>query len=170
MVTAARRERDATEQPPGPASVTLPATMIQAMIDHARAEAPNEACGVIIGDRPASDGGRALRWHAARNKAASPFRYELDPDELYRLTVDTDDADETFWAIVHSHTHTQARPSTTDVAQAFYPEALYVVVSLASTVDDPETAAGLPTVRAWRIVDGDAFEVELLVDGREAAD
>ena len=145
--------------------------MIQALIDHARAEVPNEACGVIIGDRPAADGGRALRWQPAANKAASPFRYELDADELYRLTVETDDADEAFWAIVHSHTHTEARPSATDVAQAFYPDALYVLVSLTSTPDgaDPETAPGVPTVRAWRIVDGDMYEVELLVDGSEAA-
>ena len=163
MVTAGREH--AAGQHPGPASVALPATMIQAMIDHARAEAPNEACGVIIGDRPAAEGGHALRWHAARNKAASPFRYELDPDELYTLTVQTDDADETFWAVVHSHTHTEARPSATDVGQAFYPDALYVVVSLASNADEPDIAPGVPTVRAWRIVDADAFEVELLVDG-----
>jgi [CysO sulfur-carrier protein]-S-L-cysteine hydrolase len=168
-VVTAGRGPAATEQQPGPASVVLPATMIQAMIDHARSEAPNEACGVIIGDRAAAEGGRALRWHPARNKAASPFRYELDPDELYRLTVETDDADETFWGIVHSHTHTEARPSATDVAQAFYPDALYVVVSLSSNPDEPETAPGVPTVRAWRIVGGDVFEVELLVDGGEAA-
>ncbi len=158
----------ATGPHPGPASVTLPATMIQAMIDHARAAVPNEACGVIIGERPAAEGGRALRWHPARNKAASPFRYELDPDELYQLTVATDDADEAFWAIVHSHTHTEARPSATDIAQAFYPDALYVLVSLAGNPDEAETAQGVPTVRAWRIVAGEAHEVELLVDGSEA--
>ena len=48
-------------------------------------------------------------------------------------------------------------------------DALYVVVSLSSNPDEPETAPGVPTVRAWRIVDGDVFEVELLVDGGEAA-
>jgi [CysO sulfur-carrier protein]-S-L-cysteine hydrolase len=153
---------------PGPQSVTLPAPVIQAMIDHARGEQPNEACGVIIGDRPAADGGRALRWVSVRNKAASPFRYEIDPDDLYRLTVETDDADETFWAIVHSHTHTQARPSATDIAQAFYPDALYVLVSLAGTPEDPATVAGVPTVRAWRIVGGEVYEVELLVEGGDA--
>jgi proteasome lid subunit RPN8/RPN11 len=168
-VVTARRGPAETGRQPDPASVVLPATMIQAMIDHARSEAPNEACGVIIGERPAAEGGRAVRWHPARNKAASPFRYELDPDELYRLTVETDDADETFWGIVHSHTHTEARPSPTDVAQAFYQDALYIVVSLSSNLDEPETAPGVPTVRAWRILDGEVFEVELLVDGGEAA-
>jgi proteasome lid subunit RPN8/RPN11 len=159
------RGADAAGTHPGPQSVALPATMIQALIDHARGEQPNEACGVIIGDRPAADGGRALRWVATRNKAASPFRYEIDPDELYRLTVETDDADETFWAIVHSHTHTEARPSATDIGQAFYPDALYLLVSLADTAEAPGAAADMPTVRAWRIVDGHIYEVELLVDG-----
>jgi [CysO sulfur-carrier protein]-S-L-cysteine hydrolase len=147
---------------PGPASVGIPVLMVQQLIDHARAEVPNEACGVIVGDAPASDGGTTLRWEPTKNSAASPSRYEVDPDELYRLTVATDDAGEAFWAIVHSHTHTAARPSATDIGQAFYPDALYILVSLASE-DDDETLPSVPTVRAWRIVAGVAFEVELLV-------
>ena len=77
---------------PGPASVELPAEMLQAMIDHARAENPNEMCGVIVGDRPAADGGKALRWEPARNLAASPLRYEIHPDDLLRLSIATEDA------------------------------------------------------------------------------
>jgi len=46
---------------PGPMTASIPATTVQAMIDHARAGVPNEACGLIIGDRPAADGGRALQ-------------------------------------------------------------------------------------------------------------
>lgn len=140
---------------PGPVSVGLSATMVQALIDHARAEYPNEMCGVIIGDAPAADGGRPVRWVATRNRAASPLRYEIDPDELLRLTIETDEADETFWAIAHSHTHSPARPSLTDTGLAFYPDALYILVSLA---DDE------PAVAAWRIVDGAIHPVEILVD------
>jgi proteasome lid subunit RPN8/RPN11 len=92
---------------------------------------------------------------ATRNKAASPLRYEIHPDDLLRLTIETDDADEAFWGIAHSHTHSPARPSQTDIGLAFYPDALYVLVSLA----DPE-----PTVTAWRIVDGQVHPVEILVD------
>ena len=139
---------------PGPASVHLSALMVEALVAHARAEYPNEMCGVIVGDRPAADGGRALRWEPARNRAASPLRYDIHPDDLYRLTVETDDADEAFWAIVHSHTHSPARPSLTDVGLAFYPDALYILVSLA----DPE-----PALAAWRIVGGEVSPVELLV-------
>ncbi|HSL34336.1 MAG TPA: M67 family metallopeptidase [Candidatus Limnocylindrales bacterium] len=139
---------------PGPAAVELSAGMVQAMIDHARAEYPNEMCGVVIGDGPAADGGRPLRWEPARNRAASPVRYDIHPDDLYRLTVATDEADEVFWAIVHSHTHSPPRPSMTDVGLAFYPDALYLLVSLAEAE---------PALAAWRIVDGEIHPVELLI-------
>ena len=95
--------------------------MVQAMIDDARAAYPNEACGLILGDAVASEDGQALRFVPTRNAAASPYRYEIHPDDLYRLSVAADDADEVFWGIVHSHTHTQAVPSPTDVGLAFYP-------------------------------------------------
>ena len=145
---------------PGPASVALSADVVQALIDHARAEYPNEACGVIIGDRPAADGGRPLRWEATRNKAASPFRYEIHPDDLLRLTIETDDANEVFWAIVHSHTGSPARPSPTDLGLALYPDALYILVSLSP--DEIDATSGAPSLRAWRILAGEASEVELL--------
>jgi proteasome lid subunit RPN8/RPN11 len=137
----------------------LPAAIRQALIAHARAEFPNEMCGLIVGDRPAAKGGRALRFEPTRNEAASPYRYEVHPDDLLRLTIATDDADEVFWAIVHSHTHTPAVPSPTDLGQAFYPDSLYLLVSLADDQRDPRT--GEAGVRAWRIVDGAADEVPL---------
>jgi proteasome lid subunit RPN8/RPN11 len=125
----------------------------------ARANYPNEMCGLIVGDAPAAAGGRALRFEPTRNTAASPYRYEIDPDDLLRLTMATDDADEAFWGIVHSHTHSPAVPSPTDIGLAFYPDALYVLVSLSETEADPGT--GAPSVRAWRIVAGEIDEVDL---------
>jgi len=147
---------------PGPASASIGALMVQALVDQARAEYPNEACGLIVGDRPAADGGVALRYEPARNKAASPYRYEIDPEDLYRIVVAADDADEVVWGIVHSHTHTPAVPSPTDIGLAFYPDALYLLVSLSDDEADP--ASGQPSVRAWRIVDAAIHEVELLVE------
>ena len=135
---------------PGPGRAALPAEIRAARIAHARAEDPNEMCGVIVGDAPAADGGRALRWEPARNAEASPMRYAVHPDDLLRLTIETDDADEVFWAIVHSHVRSPAVPSPTDVGIALYPDALYVLVSLADE-----------SVRAWRIVDGATFEVDV---------
>lgn len=147
---------------PGPASVALPRAIRDALVAHARAEAPNEACGIIVGDRGAGDGGRALRWVPLRNPLASPYRYAIHPDDLLRLTIETDDADEVFWAIVHSHVASPARPSPTDLREAHYPDALYLLISLAPSEAD---ADGTPGVRAWRIVDGGVHEVELAIDG-----
>jgi proteasome lid subunit RPN8/RPN11 len=144
---------------PGPATTELPPAIREAMVAQARAQYPNEACGLIIGDASAADGGHALRYIATRNKAASPFRYEIDPVDLLRLTIETDDAEEVFWGIVHSHTHTPAVPSPTDVGLAFYPDSLYLLVSLGEDETDPAT--GDPSVRAWRIVDGAVHEVTL---------
>jgi proteasome lid subunit RPN8/RPN11 len=120
------------------------------MIEHARAEYPNEMCGVVVGGAYAADGGRALRWEPARNAEASPMRYSVHPEDLLRLTIETDDAGEVFWAIAHSHVRSPAVPSLTDVGVAQYPDALYVLVSLS---DDE--------VRAWRILDGQIHEVAI---------
>jgi proteasome lid subunit RPN8/RPN11 len=144
---------------PGPPQATIPTAIRAALIEHARAEYPNEMCGVIVGDAPAADGGRALRWEPARNAEASPLRYAVHPDDLLRLTIETDDADEVFWGIAHSHVRSPAIPSPTDVGIALYRESLYVLVSLSEDESDPVT--GEPSVRAWRIVDGAVFEVSL---------
>ena len=145
---------------PGPRAVDLPETVREALIAQARAEYPNEACGLIIGDAWAAHGGRALRYEPTRNEAASPYRYTIHPSDLLRLTIETDDADEVFWGIVHSHTHTPAVPSPTDVGLAtVYRDPLYVLVSLSG--DEADRTTGEPSVRAWRIVEGVVHEVGL---------
>jgi proteasome lid subunit RPN8/RPN11 len=144
---------------PGPSRVVLPAAMRDALVAHARTELPNEACGLIAGTAPPADGGTATRWFATRNQAASPLRYEAHPDDLLRASITIDDAGEVIWAIVHSHVRSPARPSPTDVGLAFYPDALYVLVSLAPDQADPAT--GAESVRAWRIVEGAVYEVVL---------
>jgi proteasome lid subunit RPN8/RPN11 len=144
---------------PGPARAILPAAIRDALVAHARAEYPNEACGLIAGTAPAAEGGTATSWHPTRNRAASPLRYEIHPDDLLRVSLEIDDADEVTWGIVHSHVSSPARPSPTDVGLAFYPDALYLLVSLAGDQADPVTGAA--SVRAWRIVDGAVFEVAL---------
>lgn len=148
---------------PGPAAVALSREIRDGIVEHARRELPNEACGIVVGDRPAAEGGRALRWAPLRNQLASPFRYAIAPDDLLRLTIETDDADEVFWGIVHSHVASPARPSPTDLRESHYPDALYLLVSLDASEADPET--GAERVRAWRIVEGGVHEVELTIDG-----
>jgi [CysO sulfur-carrier protein]-S-L-cysteine hydrolase len=145
---------------PGPASAELSAAIRAEIVEHARAEYPNEACGVIVGDAAPADGGRARRFVAMRNAASSPSRYRIDDDQLLHLTIETDDAGDAFWAIVHSHTHSPAVPSPTDIRQAvIYRDPLYILVSLAEDQADPET--GEPGIRGWRIVDGAIHEVAL---------
>ena len=114
--------------------------LLDDVIAHARADAPNECCGMI-----ASSNGEAVAVHRARNTAASPFRYEMDGMEQYRIQTAIEDAGLELGAIYHSHTRSAPEPSQTDINLAFYPEALYVIVGLKG----PE-----PDVRAWRIVDG----------------
>ena len=144
---------------PGPAEVVLHEVLREAMIEHARREYPNEACGIVVGDRNAADGGVPVRFAPARNEAASPLRYRIDAADLLRLTLETDDADEVFWAIFHSHVRSPAVPSPTDVHGARYPDALYILVSLAESEADP--VSGDLSVRAWRIVAGASHEVAI---------
>ena len=124
--------------------------LLDEIIAHARADAPDECCGMI-----ASSDGEAVAVHRARNAAASPFRYEMDGMEQYRIQTAIEDAGLELGAIYHSHTRSAPEPSQTDINLAFYPEALYVIVGL----EDRE-----PEVRAWRIVDGAVSEAALEVE------
>jgi proteasome lid subunit RPN8/RPN11 len=147
---------------PGPATAVLPAEIRAEIVEHARRDEPNEACGLIVGSSTPADGGVALRFVPTQNAASSPYRYEIDSIELLAVTLEAERNDEEIWGIVHSHTHTPARPSPTDIGLAFYPDSLYLLVSLAASEADPAT--GEPGVRAWRIVDGEVYEVTLSGD------
>jgi proteasome lid subunit RPN8/RPN11 len=136
-------------------SVRISPALLQELIDWAREGVPNEACGIVAGDRFASDGGHALRFHALTNKAASPYRYLIDPQEQLRVMTGIDDADEVIWGIFHSHVASPAEPSRTDIELAFYPGSLYLICSLA----DPLR----PVVRAWTIEGERVEEVALEV-------
>lgn len=145
---------------PGPATAELLPEIRAGIIEQARREYPNEACGLIVGSGLAAGGGRPLRFVPTRNAADSPYRYEIDSGELFTVTFEADANDEEVWGIVHSHTHTPAQPSPTDISLAFYPDALYVLVSLGASEADAGT--GEPGIRAWRIVAGEVFEVALI--------
>lgn len=131
--------------------LAVPRAMAEALLEHARAELPNEACGLLAGTL--SDG-HAITYHPARNADASPLRYTVDPDDLVRITFAIEDAGQDLVAIFHSHTHTPAVPSPTDRRAARYPDAFYLLASLADAAAPPERA-----LRAWRIHGGQSFEV-----------
>ena len=145
-----------------PGSVLLPAGIRDAIVAAARSAAPEEMCGVVVGSDAPAAGGRPLRWVAMRNALASAYAYEVDPAELLRISLEIDERDEALWAIVHSHVASPARPSPTDVRQAYYPDALFLIVSLAAAEADPAT--GAPSLRAWHIADGEAVEVALRIE------
>jgi proteasome lid subunit RPN8/RPN11 len=131
--------------------VRFPRALLDEVIEHAREDMPNECCGIV-----ASDDGAAVKVFRATNAEASPVRYSLEPREQYRITMDIEEQGWDLGAIYHSHTRSEAYPSQTDVNLAFYPDALYVIVS----VRDPDN----PEVRAFRIADERIEEVELPVE------
>ena len=133
--------------------LTLPRPVAEMVLAHARAELPNEACGLLSGS--AADG-RVTTFHPARNVEASPLRYNVHPEDLVRITFAIDDAGEDLIAIFHSHTRSPAIPSPTDRRSAMYPDAVYLLASLADAEASAEAA-----MRAWRIRDGEATEVGL---------
>ena len=130
----------------------IPQSLLAEVVEWSLAGRPNEACGLIAGSASAADGGSATRFLPLTNVAASPYRYLIDPDEQLRAMLAIDDGDEMVWGIAHSHVMSPAVPSDTDVGLAAYPDALYLICSLAS---DP------PRVRAWSIQGGAVHEVEL---------
>jgi proteasome lid subunit RPN8/RPN11 len=114
---------------------------------------PNESCGLLAGPMLAADGGAPTRFLPLGNAAASPYRYLIDPQEQLRAVLDIDEAGEEVWGIVHSHVASAAVPSDTDVGLAGWPDALYLICSLAV---EP------PVVRAWSIRDGSVRELPLV--------
>jgi proteasome lid subunit RPN8/RPN11 len=143
---------------PSAVRVALPAAMADAIVAHVRAELPDEGCGLIAGDASFTAGGRPLRWIPTRNALASPYRFEIHPDDLLRHSLAIDDAGEVIWAIVHSHVASPARPSATDLREARHPAALQLIVSLDAAHADP--SAGAPSLRAWT---AQGQEIELAI-------
>jgi proteasome lid subunit RPN8/RPN11 len=106
--------------------------LIDEMVAHAREDLPNECCGMVGGKD-----GEAETVIRVANSAASPLRYEMDPQGQYNALKTIEDAGGELLAIYHSHTKSAAYPSQTDVNQAVaWPDQIYLIVSLA----DPDAA------------------------------
>jgi proteasome lid subunit RPN8/RPN11 len=121
-------------------------SLVDEMVAHAREDLPNECCG-MVGGRDAE----ATRVIRVANSAASPLRYEMDPQEQYNALKEIEDGGGELLAIYHSHTKSAAYPSQTDVNQAVaWPEQVYVIVSLADE-DAPDVKGYL--LKDLRIVD-----------------
>ena len=128
----------------------LDGVFFKEIVEQGLREFPNECCGVI-----AAADGVPVRVFAMANADASPATYRLDGREQLRVFDEIDAQGWDLWAIFHSHTHSEAFPSETDVRLAFYPEARYILLGLA----DREN----PVMRSFSIVDGEVTEEELTI-------
>ena len=109
--------------------LTITQELHDQIVAHARADHPDEACGVIAG--PGRAAARPERFIPMLNAARSPTFYEFDSGDLLKLYREMDDRDEEPVVIYHSHTATEAYPSRTDISYANEPGAHYVLVSTA---------------------------------------
>jgi proteasome lid subunit RPN8/RPN11 len=124
--------------------VVIPAAVRGEIVAHARAGLPNEACGILAGA-----GDRVERFFPAEPDEPSPFYYRIESRDQIRIMNEIDDAHLDLVGIYHSHVASPAFPSRTDAEQAFWPDAVYVIVSL---------AGGGADVRGFRIRDMDVTE------------
>ncbi len=132
------------------------ADLLDAIVAHARADHPDEACGVVAG--PAGSD-RPERFIPMVNAARSPTFYEFDSADLLRLYREMDAKDEEPIVVYHSHTATEAYPSRTDVTYASEPGAHYLLVSTRHCGADE----GPVEIRSFRIVDGEVTEEPVTV-------
>lgn len=130
----------------------LAASAHAAIIGHAYDGLPDEACGLLLGDPARST---APVFHPAANAAASSRIYSVGPRDYLAADDRAGETGLSVVGVVHSHTHTDAYPSPTDVEQAPEPEWHYVIVSLRDEA---------PVLRSYRIVDGEITEEPVVVE------
>lgn len=137
-------------------TIDLDKTTFDGLIEHALSDAPFEVCGMLASPEP-----DRLLTYRIPNAARSMTYYNMDSKALLRAMREIDDNDYTLTAIYHSHTHTEAFPSATDIQLAAYPDVAYVIISL----QEPDE----PVIRAFDIVDGDVTERVVTLAGEEVA-
>jgi [CysO sulfur-carrier protein]-S-L-cysteine hydrolase len=134
--------------------LTIARAHVDAVIAHARADYPDEACGVIVGPEGSDSPERYVKM---TNAERSPTFFQFDSREQLALYKEMDSRNEEIVVVYHSHTFTEAYPSRTDIALAVEPQAHYLLVSLAD-----DTGADVP-VRSYRIDDGGVIEEEIRI-------
>ena len=129
----------------------IPQTVIDQIGEHVIAGYPHEACGLLVGKGSL---GEVLEFHPTQNDAKSARVYTINPKQHLLIERDAEDRGLEVMGVVHSHTHTEAYPSPTDVAQAPDPTWHYMIVSL---------KRGVPEPRNYRIVGETITETSLTI-------
>ena len=137
--------------------LTLNRTLLNEMLSHVSGLWPEEACG-LVGGRD----GRAVRLYPVENVRHSPVAFEMEPLQQIRAMLAMEAEGLELIAIYHSHPDGPARPSATDVANAYYPDTVQLIISLADRAR--------PSVRTFTIIDGVVAEVEWEEESTESTD
>ena len=120
------------------------------MIARARAEAPNECCGILAGVND-----RVIKLYRTTNTEHSPYRYNIEHQEMLAIYKEMQENRWNLLGIYHSHTHTQAYPSPTDMKSIVLPGSIYFIISLR----DPDQAI----IRGFHIMKGKVIETQLRI-------
>ena len=131
--------------------LTIPKHFIDDIIIHAEAEAPLECCGILAGKDET-----VTHIYKMKNTENDPDKYFMEPKEQFAVIKDMRLKGIDMLAIYHSHPHSPARPSGVDINLAYYPDAVYIIVSL---VD-----AAKPVIKGFLIRDGKVEETALKID------
>jgi proteasome lid subunit RPN8/RPN11 len=131
-------------------TLTVTAQVLQQIGEHAISCYPEEACGLLVGRSATSE---VVEFHPCENITHSAKVYTINPKQHLMIERNAEDAGFDVVGVVHSHTHTEAYPSSTDVAQAPDPGWHYMIVTL---------KRGVPEPRNFRIIDGVISETEII--------
>ena len=121
-----------------------------ALIKHSKKAHPKEACGLLAGQ-----GSKVFKIYPVSNISKKPTRFLIKPEEQVKIMKEIEDLGLEMIGIYHSHTNKKAYPSDTDIKMAFYPEASYVIISLADK-DNPE-------IKSFKIIEGSIKEEKIKI-------
>lgn len=130
--------------------LVLPRPFYHQILSHLQAEYPLEACGILAGKA-----GKIVRVYAIENKLHSPTAYEMEPQQQLAAMLEIEDKGWEMTAVYHSHPQGPETPSATDVAQAYYPDVVQLIVSLRQRSQ--------PVMRGFMIGNGRIIEVKIVV-------
>ena len=137
-------------------ALRLTETQYRTIVGHCYDGLPDEACGLLLGPLPSGEPtGRITEARPTANADASARTYTVDPKDMLRAMRAAEQRGDEIVGVWHSHTHTDAYPSPTDVRQAIDPAWFYVIVSLRDQV---------PVLRSYRIRGGEIAETAVVAD------